>query len=558
MEFCQWLMNEKGIEAGDLSDYINNNEEEVLKLAEEFKKPKFKLGGKVEAAAEMFKCGGKTKKKKVKKCRDGEELVNDKLQNIRDRNKFAKKSAFSKGNTSYDMTIGPDLNLFNDFNGKVDTLIRKSYGFKSPRSYSNEDLGHRFEVVFPGVAKFFGYKSGYQKALDDINSMQEGGRVYDREHGRKNKRDAEIYNDTPMTEFSPRGAQNQGAKIAKAKAVSGFENADFIDPSDFDRSIYRQRKRDARDFDMTRRQRKAYALLDNSANNPEINHGQTSIYDQNKIDRINRVVIPTLRFDNKIIDNNYKIDLPDFNWGDIPFEITPENSVKLVIPRRKAGWDQFANEIIAKHANNNLYRGTSSNLGMQKHYENEYDKYVKDPDNYVYSPIDAKYAAELENQIRAGKSRLKYSTPLKGRDYYDPNEHYVNFDYREQAVPGKTNWGKASDNIAHAMTGTIATTAALPVVAEGAVSASKDAAGGVKKVVDAFVDEYKAQQAYLNQGGAHGSSMRQMTYHRPSINGRTIPEGYVVPQQYVGADQYFVPAERMMGFLGLKKGGKIK
>lgn len=74
MEFCQWLMNEKGIEAGNLSDYINNNEEEVLKLAEEFKKPKFKIGGKIEAAAEMFKCGGKTKKKKVKKAQGGEKL----------------------------------------------------------------------------------------------------------------------------------------------------------------------------------------------------------------------------------------------------------------------------------------------------------------------------------------------------------------------------------------------------------------------------------------------------------------------------------------------------
>ena len=74
MEFCQWLMNEKGIEAGNLSDYINNNEEEVLKLAEEFKKPKFKIGGKIEAAAEMFKCGGKTKKKKVKKAQGGEKF----------------------------------------------------------------------------------------------------------------------------------------------------------------------------------------------------------------------------------------------------------------------------------------------------------------------------------------------------------------------------------------------------------------------------------------------------------------------------------------------------
>lgn len=75
MEFCQWLMNEKGIEAGNLSDYINNNEDEVLKLAEEFKKPKFKVGGKIEAAAEIFKCGGKAKKKKsVKKCYNGDKV----------------------------------------------------------------------------------------------------------------------------------------------------------------------------------------------------------------------------------------------------------------------------------------------------------------------------------------------------------------------------------------------------------------------------------------------------------------------------------------------------
>ena len=57
MEFCQWLVSEKGIEAGNLSDYINNNEEEVLKLAEEFKKPKFKIGGKIEAAVKKLALG---------------------------------------------------------------------------------------------------------------------------------------------------------------------------------------------------------------------------------------------------------------------------------------------------------------------------------------------------------------------------------------------------------------------------------------------------------------------------------------------------------------------
>ena len=406
------MVSEKGIEAGNLSDYINNNEEEVLKLAQEFKKPKFKVDGKVEAAADKFKCGGKAKK--VKKAQDGDKMsgkdyrdiklnrgvirraakqnfgfnnaqfqtayenakygfrnqglnrreaniaaqraminkpqeesklptmniglnrgmsidrsvldratqgprkvfidtvlpssvdnnykintnfnwdtvgndleidlnpvygnrifdggdidqitvtapqinprpngdniidffrninfapmhakstkkpdrtpipntkgfrtktmptrfglahyqgggsietpngyiyptydgyvdidgrpveYSDKLQNIRDRHNSAKKRVFARGNTSYDMTVGHDLDLFNEFNGDRDTLIRKSVGFRSPKTYSNEDIGHKFETAFPNVAKFFGYKSGYQKVLDEINSMQDGGIV---------------------------------------------------------------------------------------------------------------------------------------------------------------------------------------------------------------------------------------------------------------------------------------------------------------------------------------------------------------------------------------------
>lgn len=106
MEFCQWLVSEKGIEAGNLSDYINNNEEEVLKLAEEFKKPKFKLGGKVEAAADMFKCGGKTKKtKKTKKAQKGAVLKSFK--------------SLPYGRSTADLAVLP-----NDLNkNKADSLI---------------------------------------------------------------------------------------------------------------------------------------------------------------------------------------------------------------------------------------------------------------------------------------------------------------------------------------------------------------------------------------------------------------------------------------------------
>lgn len=90
MEFCQWLISEKGIEAGNLSEYINNNEEEVLKLAEEFKKPKFKVGGKIEAAAEMFKCGGKTEEKQ-----DGGRMSREDFKSQKSSRKDVRKAAMN-------------------------------------------------------------------------------------------------------------------------------------------------------------------------------------------------------------------------------------------------------------------------------------------------------------------------------------------------------------------------------------------------------------------------------------------------------------------------------
>lgn len=82
MEFCQWLMTEKGIEAGNLSDYINNNEAEVLELANKFNNvSSFKIGGKIDSAANKFKCGGKTKK--VKKAQDGEKMSGKDYRDIK-------------------------------------------------------------------------------------------------------------------------------------------------------------------------------------------------------------------------------------------------------------------------------------------------------------------------------------------------------------------------------------------------------------------------------------------------------------------------------------------
>lgn len=141
MEFCQWLVSEKGIEAGNLSDYINNNEEEVLKLAEEFKKPKFKVGGKVEAAAEMFKCGGKTKKtKKTKKAQNGAVLKSFK--------------SLPYGRSSADLAVLP-----NDLNkNKADSLITVP-----------ADFGGEYTLIKDGITGKI--RGNHQSEMSGIKQM---------------------------------------------------------------------------------------------------------------------------------------------------------------------------------------------------------------------------------------------------------------------------------------------------------------------------------------------------------------------------------------------------
>ena len=135
MEFCQWLVSDKGIEAGNLSDYINNNEEEVLKLAQEFKKPKFKVGGKVESAAEMLKCGGKTRRVE-KKITGGPSKVN--------------KEGSAKG-MQYELIHNDDgsitENIYHDHNyappgAKIDTRISNVDG---TRGYYRNDNGLKYD-----------------------------------------------------------------------------------------------------------------------------------------------------------------------------------------------------------------------------------------------------------------------------------------------------------------------------------------------------------------------------------------------------------------------------
>lgn len=166
-------MNEKGIEAGNLSDYINNNEEEVLKLAEEFKKPKFKIGGKIKSAAEMFKCGGKTKK--VEKKQEGGETPNHTIYDLKTGKVSKKVDGIGNKETYVD---GPSRRTLEVFNGDS-TIVAKDPNWPESRSRSYEDIVtfmRNKDIGFDtNLRSFNGMKEMFHRKYPNVKSMANGG-----------------------------------------------------------------------------------------------------------------------------------------------------------------------------------------------------------------------------------------------------------------------------------------------------------------------------------------------------------------------------------------------
>lgn len=422
-------------------------------------------------------------------------------------------------------------------------------------------------------------KGGKMEAA--VNKFQRGG-VYNRAQGRQNKRDAGIYDDTEMADYTARGAWNQGAKIAKAKAVQGFENANFIDPEDFDRSVYRQRKREARNMDLTRRQRKAYALMGDQ--DVEVRDLPTGLISPIR-ERLN---IPSRTPGKAVIE-----------VGDITAEVIPnptpapsQNRPKVddvaadpKTPVDVASYPQFFYENYY-HDINTLgeMHPSKTLLGYQRAMQDEYQKYLQDPQNYRRGNIDPElmtyYQRALTGKVRDENGKIVREklihVPRAGSEYYDPNANYVQFGASQEPIP-TSDTGKAMNKVAHGITGTILATAAAPKVAEGAVELGKGIYNGGKRLYETYRDAYKAQQQYLNQGGARGSRVRQDAIptrgnhlsdangYRGHYNGTQIASGnqanFRLPQQMPGQHNPLVPEWQLNQYLGTqilyKQGGKV-
>lgn len=126
------------------------------------------------------------------------------------------------------------------------------------------------------------------------------------------------------------------ARKQKAAATEGFNESMYnFDPNqEFDRQLYRQRKRDARDInpEWNAKQRRAYALADNYSY-PEITLVQPTVMNTLPIEPI-----PTTSFGGT----------PVVSVGDISAEVMPDPkryvlmSQKSNLVPRAVGFDQFA------------------------------------------------------------------------------------------------------------------------------------------------------------------------------------------------------------------------
>lgn len=205
------------------------------------------------------------------------------------------------------------------------------------------------------------------------------GNKYNRRQARQNKEDAGLYYTDENTGQRLRGPIDKGnlkAKTAKAKAVDGYQDQEFI--TDFNRKDYRARKQALKQTnpELSRRERKAEALLAHRPGKPDLDF----------IELPDPIPIPKPKF------NAPKTGVVDVG----PVEVvggtyTPRHTVRTdhdiyrtTYNYKPMSWDQFGT-YAQKHLNaNGAFRNSVDLATMQAYLENEYDRYRREGLDYKW------------------------------------------------------------------------------------------------------------------------------------------------------------------------------
>lgn len=214
------------------------------------------------------------------------------------------------------------------------------------------------------------------------------------------------------------GDWNVIAKKAKAANVEGFDRSmySFDQDQKFDRDRYRSRKQEAKEMnpEWTRRQRKAYALMDNEGSDSDIIFQKIGAPDYSiniprKGPRVGVVEVGDAEFVGA--EGGKRIKRTE--RGTISSKMTPSN------------WNQFYGTIMDKMRADGSFRGDQDSRAAQAWIAGEYRRYMQDPTKYEYAPMsrmDVSGGYQGSPRMASDEKYLRevLGTANTGYGYYDP------------------------------------------------------------------------------------------------------------------------------------------
>ncbi len=371
-----------------------------------------------------------------------------------------------------------------------------------------------------------------------VSKYQNGG-VYDRRAGRQEKRNRGVSED-----LEGRTRSNQIlAKKAKAAHVDGFnENMFNFDPdAEFDRSIYRNRKRMARDInpEWTRRQRKAYAL---STGPRDVELAQMPGIPKRKVPLPDYVVPGGKAWVEVGIPEAEEIWIDPIPQPDPEPPVVPENSN---IPTPAWSFNQFAGRLDDYINRSKAIKTGSDTRAFQVWRAKEYARYAQDPENYRYQQMPSNFRATTQDLA-------KYSGFLannRGAGYYDPAD--TRYDAAFKQGVDEIRRDKFSDAMSNLALGSAVTPALM-------VAASQIPTGAVRETLKEGIDA-AAQSMYQRP---HLVQRTRDLKGRFSGVGNGWDIGHHVAEVYKPGASVSTMGNNLVGrTFGtglLKKGGKIK
>lgn len=229
--------------------------------------------------------------------------------------------------------------------------------------------------------------------LNFLVEKLKNGNKYNRQQARQNKEAAGLYNFDEETGQKYRKTIDKGnlkAKIAKSKAVDGYEDEEFV--TNFNRKDYRARKQSLKKTnpELSRRERKAEAL---TVDKPNINFTELPDPIPFKIQKPN-----TPR--RGVVDVG-SIEVLGGTYTPSNTKKTRHDVVRTTYDYKPMSWDQFGTYAL-KHLNSSkAFRNSVDLATMQAYLENEYDRYRQEGLDYKWRNPDANTLLKVDKDWKS-------------------------------------------------------------------------------------------------------------------------------------------------------------